>query len=134
MNQSHRIIRPATAFSLSTGRKRPRKESGDHLKFIRSLPCCVCGTHKQVEAAHIRIGSQQFGKPWTGAGEKPSDEWTVPLCAWDHRTAPSAQHMVGEESFWFRHKINPFVLALALWRATGDTEAGELIIQELRTP
>lgn len=30
--------------------------------------------------------------------------------------------------------INPFVLALALWGATGDQAAGELIIQELRTP
>lgn len=123
-----RIVRPATAFSLSSGRKRPRQEKKDHLKFIRKLPCCICGTHKNVEAAHIRMGSQQFGKRETGMQEKPDDSWTIPLCAWHHRL----QHEFGEETFWKMHKINPFILALALWRASGDEAAGELIVAGLK--
>lgn len=127
---AQRMVIPPTAFALSTGKKRPRKESMDHLAYIRKLPCCVCGVEGRTEAAHIRMGSQQFGKPPTGAGEKPSDCWTVPLCTSDHKN----QHSVGEEFFWFNTDINPIVLALALWRATGDEAAGELIISEMRKP
>ncbi len=128
--RAQRIVRPATAFSLSSKQKRPRAQSGDHLKMIRSLPCCICGTHKEIEAAHIRMGSPQFGKRETGAGEKPDDAWVVPMCGPHHR----AQHAGGESLFWSFHKRNPFVLALALWRATGDQAACELIVSEMRRP
>lgn len=129
-----RMIIPDTAFALSTGRKRPRKESKDHLRRLRGLPCCICGVEGRTEAAHIRMGSQQFGKRETGTGEKSDDCWTVPLCNEHHRL----QHGIGEEQFWrvFRAapSFNPFVLALALWRATGDEAAGRMIISEMRKP
>lgn len=124
-----RMLIPSTAFSLGRGKKRPRKESVDHLKWIRTLPCIICGTHKEVEAAHIRMGSLIHGKNSTGAGEKPSDCWSLPICAEHHRTRPDAQHVIGEEQFWARHKINPFILALSLWQATGDDGAAETILR-----
>ncbi len=132
--RAQRIVRPSTAFSLSSKQKRPRAQSGDHLKTIRSLPCCICGTHKEVEAAHIRMGSQQFGKREAGAGEKPDDCWSVPLCAGHHRLGPYSQHAMSEDRFWEIHKINPFVLALALWRAKEDQAACDLIISQMRKP
>lgn len=126
-----RIVRPDTAFSLdpSRGRKRPREHSDNHLKFIRALPCAICGSRINVHAAHVRSGSPQFGKRKTGIGEKPHDRWTVPLCAEHHLTGDDAQHDSGEMAWWSKHGINPFVLASALWSATGDEEAGDLIIK-----
>lgn len=78
------------------------------------------------------MGSPQFGKRETGAGEKADDCWAVPLCAFDHRVGPASQHTESEKAFWEKHRINPFVLALALWRATGDQAACELIVSEIR--
>ncbi|MFG1417223.1 hypothetical protein V5F38_05340 [Xanthobacter sp. V0B-10] len=129
-----RIVRPATAFSAAPakGKRRPRQLHQQHLKFIRSLPCCVCGSHSFVEAAHIRMGSAVHGKRETGGGERPSDEWALPLCRHHHQDAPDAQHRIGEEAFWALHGIDPFMLALALWCATGDEDRAEAIINETR--
>lgn len=66
----------------------------NHLKFIRSLPCCSCNAISNIQAAHIRKGVPKEDKG--GMGLKPSDKWTVPLCAECH----NLQHTVGEISFW----------------------------------
>ena len=115
-----RIERPATAFSSAPakGARRPRRFHQEHLRFIRTLPCCVCGTRKFVEAAHVRMASAIHGKRETGIGEKPSDEWSVPLCARHHQEDQEAQHRIGEAAFWSKHGIDPFALALALWCTT----------------
>lgn len=126
------IRRPDTAFSLSpVKKKRPREHDKDHLDFIRSLPCAVCGA-RPVHAAHIRMAAARYGKRSTGMQEKPSDKWTVPLCAPHHTDGPDAQHKGAEEAFWERHGIDPFVLAMSLYQSTGDEEAGEIIIREAR--
>lgn len=128
-----RLVRPDTAFSLTRSKtKRPRVEDGRHLKFLRSLPCCICGTHKAVEAAHVRMGSLAHGKPTTGMQEKPGDRWAVPLCRGHHLDFPDAQHKIGEAAFWKKHGIDPFLLALSLWGATGNEEACETILAETR--
>lgn len=64
--------------------------SPTHLELIRSLSCCFCGKAGETEAAHIR----KFGDG--GMGIKPSDDRTVPLCAFHHRI----QHHIGEMKFW----------------------------------
>ena len=64
--------------------------NAEHLKFIRSQPCCVCNKPPQSEAAHVRAGNQG------GMGLKPSDYRTVPLCHDCH----AKQHSVGEGKFW----------------------------------
>jgi hypothetical protein len=68
------------------------------------------------------MGNLEMGKPPTGMGEKPSDFWAVPLCAWCHRLDTKSQHNMGsEEAFWQRPSvdINPFALAIKLYREYG---------------
>lgn len=127
-----RIVRPTTAFAAAPpkGKRRPRRLHQQHTKFIRSLPCCVCGSRKQVEAAHVRMASAVHGKRETGGAEKPDDSWTVPLCRRHHQDDPQAQHRIGEKAFWELHGIDPFLLALALWCATGDEDRAEAVIAE----
>jgi hypothetical protein len=105
--------------------KRPREEKPDHLTFIRSLPCCVCGLAGQTEAAHIRSINQRFAKAGAGIGAKPDDAWTVPLCSDCHRE----QHLISEFVFWKTHKKDPFILALALWRYSRDYEAALICLE-----
>jgi hypothetical protein len=92
----------------------------------RSLACLICGTRRNVQAAHIRAGSPAYGKRSTGAGEKSSDMWTLPLCADHHQS----QHCLSEMYFWKSHNIDPFAVALALFAASGDDEAADLIVKE----
>ena len=49
--------------------------SKEHLKNVRSLPCCKCGVVNNIQAAHSN--SSKFGK---GRGIKSSDESCVSLC------------------------------------------------------
>lgn len=121
-----RIIRPATAFSISPvkGQRRPREKSAEHLAFVRTLKCCICG-NPHVEAAHIRSANPLYGKRETGGSEKASDKWTVPLC----RTHHDEQHKENELLWWVSQGIDPFGLALSLFACTGDDEVAEGIIQ-----
>jgi hypothetical protein len=119
-----------TAFSITkpSTKKQPRQHVESHLRFIRSLPCLVTGA-RDVEAAHIRYGNMRWGKHSTGMGEKPDDQWVVPLSTKMHRE----QHDFGDEELWWRQKgIDPVLIAMALWRATGDEQACESIIREAR--
>lgn len=104
--------------------RQPRQENSSHLKWIRTLSCCVCGA-RPVEAAHLRAGNRVYGKRETGKGEKPSDKWVTPLCPAHH----GQQHLSSEERFWAHHGLNPFSLAMALWICTGDDHAAEMILR-----
>ena len=102
----------------------------DHLRFIRRLPCAICG-HVPSEAAHIRMNRHEYGR-LQAFGQKPSDEFTLPLCAEHHRTAPTSQHNIGEENFWRRHGVDPHKLAALLFACSGDLERGESISRQAR--
>jgi cytochrome c553 len=102
----------------------PRVEDGRHLEFIRSLPCVCCGNDIETQAAHLRSVKREYGKDFTGGGRKPSDMWALPVCGRCHQ----AQHMVNEESFWKCKGINPFVLALSLFAASGNHELAQEVI------
>ena len=108
-----------------------RKEL-DHLNFIRSLPCAVCGSTQRVEAAHLRSASAEYEKPITGKAQRPPHRWTTPLCRYHHQDAPAAQHKMNELEFWALHGINPFVLCQRLWDATGDVEAMLFVVRTAR--
>lgn len=125
-----RIIFPDTAFSLSPakGLKRPREKDGAHLKWIRTLRCCICGA-PGPDPAHIRSANPLYGKRETGGAEKPSDKFSVPLCRPHH----DEQHDAGDELKWWASKgIDPFGLALALHHATGDDEIADGILHSHR--
>jgi hypothetical protein len=107
------------------GEKRP-----DHLRYIRQLPCCVCGM-RPVEAAHIRFNDAATGKR-QAVGQKPDDKWTVPLCAGHHRDDNDAQHRMGERRFWDRQRINPLLLAELLFSVSPDIERGESVTRQAR--
>ena len=94
--------------------------SDKHLKFIRSLPCCVCRAKPPSEAAHIRLGSDG------GMGLKPSDKFTVPLCHMCH----SRQHQTGERTFWGNMEFI-LIQALALYAVSGDWEKGVKICMRI---
>lgn len=108
---------------MEVRQRRPRVEKPDHLQFIRELSCCICGA-LNPDPAHIRMAAPHLGKRDSGKGEKPDDSWVVPLCREHH----DIQHSMSEKSFWSNYRINPFLLALALWHATGDVEIAESIL------
>ena len=95
--------------------REPRVEDKAFLAFVRRQRCCVCGATPPVQAAHIRMGNLTRGKRPTGIGERPSDKFSVPLCVDCHLDGPEALHKLGEERFWQRVGMNPFVFAAALY-------------------
>jgi hypothetical protein len=95
--------------------RRPRQEDRAFLAFVRTKPCCVCGAHPPVQAAHIRMASAEHGKSEGGIGRKPDDRFATPLCSICHLDGPDAQHKVGERKFWQRVGIDPFAVAMKLY-------------------
>ena len=95
-----------------------------HLKYIRGLPCLLCDDETTTESAHVRYGEGRAGKRLTGLGERPDDSWTVPLCNKHH----ADQHTMNEKLFWNGHGVDPVYVALALYRVSGDHEAGCRIV------
>ncbi len=78
----------------------------EHLRFINTQPCLVCG-RAPVHAHHLRFAQLR------SMGNKVSDEWSVPLCFTHHR----ALHTVGNEEAWWAEKaIDPKAEAQRLWR------------------
>ncbi len=110
---------------MSLRQRLPRKEDGHHLDFIRSLPCVCCGNDIETQAAHLRTENRKYGKDFTGGGRKPSDMWTLPLCGRCH----DKQHSGAEAYFWMAHEINPWVLALSLFAASGDRDLAMEVIE-----
>ena len=82
-----------------------RLRDKDHLQFVASHPCLVCG-RQPAEAHHLK-----FSQP-SVLGRKVSDAFTVPLCALHHRDL----HTTGNElAWWERKKIDPLPVANDLW-------------------
>ena len=89
-----------------------RLSNPKHLRFIRGLPCAICG-RPDSEAHHLLRG------PVRGMGLKAGDDWTIPLCSAHHR----GLHADGNEVRYLGD-INGPALAAALWQASGDDLAG----------
>ncbi len=88
--------------------KTPRARDPEHLAFIRTQPCVICG-RSPSHAHHIR-----YAQPRAMA-RKVSDEYTVPLCFLHHHDV----HKTGKEQDWWKSRgIDPMAVALELWRAT----------------
>jgi DNA recombination protein Rad52 len=96
-----------------------RLRDKDHLRFVATHPCLVCG-RQPAEAHHLK-----FSQP-SALGRKVSDAFTVPLCALHHRDL----HTTGNElAWWEKTKICPLPVANDLWNmsrgraVTADAEA-----------
>ena len=90
--------------SIEKGPRRVRDP--EHLKFVASRNCVVCGRNPS-QAHHIR-----FAQP-RALSRKVSDEWAVPLCAIHHR----ALHDSGDEKDWWqKQELEPLKEAERLWR------------------
>lgn len=97
-------------------KKRNFMRDAKHLKFIRSLCCCVCLRMDTVQACHIRKGVPLEHKG--GMGMKSSDCYVVSLC---HHCHNNEQHRVGEQKFWTDMSF-PIGLAENLYALTGNKE------------
>jgi hypothetical protein len=108
--------------------KRRKNERVDHkhADFIRGLPCLCCGRAAPNEQAHVRLGTDG------GMGLRPSDRYSVPLCAWCHRLAPRAQHQIGEPEFYSLLGIDGGQVAERLYRISGDQAQGVRAIDRAR--
>src|ERR1700682_5164456 len=75
---------------------KPQRNSR-YLAWIRTQPCCVCGSKKAIEASHT--GPH-------GLGQKSPDSSAIPLCAKHHRTGADSYHRLGPRKFWEKHNLN----------------------------
>jgi hypothetical protein len=88
-------------------RKTLRRRDRDHLKFVSTQPCLVCG-RSPSDAHHLKFAQAR------AMGRKVSDEFTVPICRAHHREL----HRHGNEAAWWqRTNIDPLPIALRLWHA-----------------
>jgi hypothetical protein len=96
---------------LTIGEPRRHRDK-QHLKFVASQPCLVCG-RTPADAHHLR-----FTQP-RAMGRKVSDEFTVPLCRTHHRD----NHRFGDEAAWWgRQAIDPIGTSRKLWVSTRRIE------------
>jgi len=82
-----------------------RWKSQAHRDFVRSHGCCKCGSTAAIEFAHVRLGSG------AGMGQKPDDWRGVSLCHECHTGSATAQHNVGERSFWVGIDLDGLIAA-----------------------
>lgn len=98
-------LRPRVDKSVLTLSEPKRRRDRDHLRFVASQPCLVCG-RMPSQAHHVRLAQPR------ALGRKVSDEFTVPLCAIHHHDL----HMKGNEAeWWWGHNIEPLAVAEKLW-------------------
>ena len=116
---------PASRIPKAIARGKPQPNlhrRGQHLAFVRQLPCVACGRAAPSEAAHVRTGTD------SGVAIKPPDRYAVPLCADCH----AKQHRVGELSFWSALRIDPVSVSLRLWTISVDIKGEERIVFRAR--
>jgi hypothetical protein len=89
-----------------------RHRDKNHLKFVASQQCLVCG-RSPADAHHLR-----FTQP-RAMGRKVSDEFTVPLCRTHHRDNHSSGDEIG---WWGRRAIDPMATSRMLWVSTRRIE------------
>ncbi len=98
--------RPRIDKSALTLAEPRRIRDQDHLRFVASHPCLLCG-RLPAQAHHLKFTQS------TALSRKVSDEYTVPLCALHHREL----HAAGNERMWWQaRKLDPLTTAQDLWQ------------------
>jgi hypothetical protein len=89
-----------------------RERDRDHLRFVATQPCLVCG-RTPSDPHHIKFAEQQ------AMGRRVSDRFTVPICRLHHREL----HRRGDERAWWQKQgIDPLGAAATLWARTHPVE------------
>jgi Rad52/22 family double-strand break repair protein len=90
-----------------------RLRDKQHLKFVASQPCLICG-RQPSDPHHLRYAQPR------AIGLKVSDEFTVPLCRGHHREL----HQAGNELIWWStFKISALEIARSLWEQSRSRQA-----------
>jgi hypothetical protein len=77
----------------------------DHLRFVSTQPCLICG-RTPADPHHLRFAQSR------ALSRKVSDEFIVPLCRGHHREV----HRCSDETAWWRDKgIDALGVARVLW-------------------
>ena len=101
-----------------------RERDREHLRFVASRPCLVCG-RAPSDAHHVKFAEQR------AMGRKVSDKFTVPVCRLHHREL----HRRGDErTWWAEHEIDPLIVAADLWGQTRKTTSDVGAASEDRRP
>lgn len=97
-----------------------------HVELIRKLPCCVTGREPAGTIHHLKSGPAASER---GTSRKATDKWGVPL-NWDDHLNGVERVGARRELEWFQARgiADPYELAAALWRATGDLERMRRIV------
>jgi hypothetical protein len=115
--RSQKAIRTKIDKSALTFGEPKRIRCKEHLRFVASQPCLICG-RSPSHAHHVRYAQSR------GLSVKVSDEFTVPLCAIHHHNI----HTTGKECEWWKDQnIDPLIVANRLWRQSRERNpvAGE---------
>jgi hypothetical protein len=110
--RSDRIDKSVLAFGEAR-----RLRDKDHLKYVASRSCLICG-RQPSEPHHVRFAQK------LAFGRKVSDEFTVPLCRLHHRELHRSRN---EPLWWKMARIDPIQIARELWAATRPKVAPQLI-------
>jgi ERF superfamily len=101
-----------------------RDRDREHLKFVASQPCVVCG-RTPSDPHHIKFAEQR------GMGRKVSDRFAIPVCRLHHREL----HRRGNERGWWEGKgIDPLNIAATLWGKTHTDEPAAAAAQAIGPP
>jgi hypothetical protein len=101
-----------------------RERDHDHLRFVTSQPCLVCG-RTPSDAHHIKFAEQR------AIGRKVSDRFAVPICRLHHREL----HRRGNERAWWGNQgIDPLPIAATLWARTHTVAPDDAAIVGDRDP
>jgi hypothetical protein len=85
-----------------------RENDRDHLRFVATQPCLVCG-RVPSDPHHIKFAEHR------AMGRRVSDRFTVPICRLHHREL----HRRGDERAWWQKQgIDPLAVATSLWAKT----------------
>ena len=122
-NIRRKPVRPKIDKSVLTFGEPKRIRCKEHLRFVASQPCLICG-RSPSHAHHVRYAQSK------GLSLKVSDEFTVPLCAIHHHQI----HTTGKEREWWQERnIDPLKVASRLWQqsrerypATREADTDEL--------
>lgn len=111
---------PKTGLPPKKSKPARKGMSRDHLTFVRKLECPIYPGERPIEAHHLLRADQT-----RGLGRRAADKYAIPLS----RKAHQELHANGDEEVWLANLgVDGRTLAAALWRISGNIEAGLRIV------